>query len=192
MHPLEIIWCKHLQRKEIKYCLQICINFFKAWQQWGQKSRCTASGWRDKKNNMLIVVLWGRLQTRALSREDKCLLRETVRSKRGLTLSSSYLWTKLIDCTFVGENIHWGMLLSSTKPQQNVLCALVCCVYVWLSSWLQSFGHIALILWAWEVSAINLVHYGGKLMKWAVYKEFHIKYSSIVQRFCGYVMSFCC
>lgn len=36
MHPLEIIWCKHLQRKEIKYCWQICINFFKAWQQRGQ------------------------------------------------------------------------------------------------------------------------------------------------------------
>lgn len=57
---------------------------------------------------MLIVACRERLQTRPLSRKDKRLLGEMVRSKQGLTLSSSYLWTKLIDCTFVGENIHWG------------------------------------------------------------------------------------
>lgn len=57
MHPLEIIWCKHLQRKEIQYWLQICINFFKAWQQWGQNQDALQVG-GGKKNTTSWLWLW--------------------------------------------------------------------------------------------------------------------------------------
>lgn len=74
--------------------------------------------------------------------------RKMVWSKSGLTLCLSYLWTKLIVCIFVGENILWGKLLSSSKLRQNVPCALVGDLYVCLSTQLLSFGHITQMLQA--------------------------------------------
>lgn len=164
MHPLEMIWCKHLQRKEMQYLLQICIHFFKARHSDEGKIKTHCKGAEGYEHNSLIVAQWGRLQSRALSRKDECLSGEMVRSKRGLTLSSSHLWTKLIVCTFGGENTLTGILLSSSK-MRGVPCALVCCLSACFPSWLRSFGRIAPM----QVSTINSVHHGagGELMKWA-------------------------
>lgn len=64
-----------------------------------------------------------------------------------------------------------GILLSSSKPPSRVPCALVQRQYVCSSSRLLNSGHIAPMLQASEVPAINSVHYVGKLMKWVDFKR---------------------
>lgn len=67
--------------------------------------------------------------------------------------------------TLQGFCFHQVNLLPES-PVHSVQRQCVC-----LSSQLLSSGHIALMLRASEVPAINSVHYVGKLMKWADFKR---------------------
>lgn len=168
MHQLEIIWCKHLRRKEIQHWP----DFFKARRRQGRNEEVSGGKrrrrWGGGKHNILILFMCECLQNGALSSKDKLLLREMAeREREPLTPSSCYLWTKLDVCIFVGVNILQGCCFHQVKTRPNVPSASVCCLYVCSSSQLRSSGHIALMLWASRgiQQSIQSIM-GGKLMKW--------------------------
>lgn len=140
-------------------------------EQQRQNPDCIEAFEQMREENSTTAAMKGCLQSRALSSKDKLLLREMGLRRGEPTLSSYYLWTKLNVCILWVKRYSRDSAFIKQTSLQSPLCISVQRQYVCSSSRLLSSGHIAPMLRASEVPAINSVHYVGKLMKWVDFKR---------------------